>query len=326
MANKTLAVTPGSGAVVNTLPDVGQGTMANSLPVALASDQSPLPVTLASQPLPSGAATEVTLAAVKTALLAQIDLADLIVTDNTGSFYVRRESVNEGTGAVTVTFTTLAGAAASPNTGSLAPANGSSSTRVVETALFDAVASGTGYAGGDVIARVLVYDTAANSVVASYWHDLTSGAAIASAPAAANLQEQARTLPIGAATAIKQPAPGVAGTPSADVITVQGILGGVAQPADTVVQAAPTTRSNTITAGGTAQTLAPAKANRRGFVIQNQSSGPLYWNAIGTATVDQNSMLLNAGDYYESPPHHVGPGAISIIGATTGQAFYAREF
>lgn len=43
MANKTLAVTPGTGATVNTLPDVGQAAMANSLPVAVASDQGAIP-------------------------------------------------------------------------------------------------------------------------------------------------------------------------------------------------------------------------------------------------------------------------------------------
>lgn len=44
---------------INTL---GQKTMANSTPVAIASDQSTVPVSVASLPLPSGAATEATLA------------------------------------------------------------------------------------------------------------------------------------------------------------------------------------------------------------------------------------------------------------------------
>ena len=49
MANKTLAVTPGTGATVNTLPDVGQATKTNSLPVTLASDTD----TLTTKPDPS---------------------------------------------------------------------------------------------------------------------------------------------------------------------------------------------------------------------------------------------------------------------------------
>lgn len=43
---------------------------------------------------------------------------------------------------------------------------------------------------------------------------------------ALNVNVSAAALPTGAATAAKQPAPGTAGTPSADVITVQGVSGG----------------------------------------------------------------------------------------------------
>ncbi len=46
---------------------LGQKTMANSMPVVIASDQSAVPVSVASLPLPSGAATEATLSAFKTA-------------------------------------------------------------------------------------------------------------------------------------------------------------------------------------------------------------------------------------------------------------------
>ena len=45
MALPTLAVTPGTGATVNTLPPGGQATGGNSLPVVIASDQSAIAVT-----------------------------------------------------------------------------------------------------------------------------------------------------------------------------------------------------------------------------------------------------------------------------------------
>jgi hypothetical protein len=45
----------------STAPTVGQKTMANSIPTVIASDQSAVPVSVASLPLPSGAATETTL-------------------------------------------------------------------------------------------------------------------------------------------------------------------------------------------------------------------------------------------------------------------------
>lgn len=43
-------------------------------------------------------------------------------------------------------------------------------------------------------------------------------------------QVTSSALPTGAATAAKQPALGTAGTPSADVLSVQGVVGGIAQP------------------------------------------------------------------------------------------------
>jgi hypothetical protein len=45
MAFPTANVTQGSGLTINTLPNAGQATMANSLSVAIASDQSSVPVT-----------------------------------------------------------------------------------------------------------------------------------------------------------------------------------------------------------------------------------------------------------------------------------------
>lgn len=45
VAFPTAPVTPGSGLIINTLPLAGQAPMASSLPVALASDQSLIPVT-----------------------------------------------------------------------------------------------------------------------------------------------------------------------------------------------------------------------------------------------------------------------------------------
>ena len=50
MAFPTVVVTPGTGTTINTLPNAGQATAAESLPVVLASNQT--------LPLPSGAATE----------------------------------------------------------------------------------------------------------------------------------------------------------------------------------------------------------------------------------------------------------------------------
>jgi len=79
----------------------------------------------------------------------------------------------------------------------------------------------------------------------------------------------------------------------------------------------------TITTGGAAQTLFAANPARRGITIQNQSAGDLYIG--GAAALNQTSLKIPPNGYYETPGNFSGTALIQIIGATTGQAFYARE-
>lgn len=82
----------------------------------------------------------------------------------------------------------------------------------------------------------------------------------------------------------------------------------------------------TITLGGTAQTLAVKNGGRVGFWIQNQSSGDLYVSTVATAVADRTSLRIPAGALYENMAGVCPTGAISIIGATTGQAFAGRVY
>lgn len=87
-----------------------------------------------------------------------------------------------------------------------------------------------------------------------------------------------------------------------------------------------TDKSGTIAAGGTAQTAIALNANRRAFWIQNLSAGDLWISDVGTATAASPSLKIVAGGLYESMPGNCPTSAISIIGATTSQAFAAREY
>lgn len=87
-----------------------------------------------------------------------------------------------------------------------------------------------------------------------------------------------------------------------------------------------TDKSGTVTSGGSAQTLMAANTSRRGFLVQNQSTGDLWISSLGAAAATQPSIWLPAGAYYEPPPTGVPTAAISIFGATTAQAFAAREW
>lgn len=85
-------------------------------------------------------------------------------------------------------------------------------------------------------------------------------------------------------------------------------------------------KSGTITAGGVSQTLAASYASRAGFFIQNLSTGDLWLSFLGTASASQGSIWLPAGACFELWSKRVPTDAISIYGATTGQAFTALEW
>lgn len=91
----------------NQLPAaLGQDSMANSLPVAIASDQSTLPVSAASLPLPSGASTEATLSALngKFSALGQNNMAGsapVVIASDQSTLPVSAASLPLPTGAAT---------------------------------------------------------------------------------------------------------------------------------------------------------------------------------------------------------------------------------
>lgn len=181
------AATEATLAAMNTkTPALGQAAMATSSPVVIASNQSAIPVTATTLPLPAGASTEATLVQVRDAIKAQLAIASTIWTDNTGAYFVRRDLINEGTGAITVVFTLPDGTTATPGAG-LKPL--STTDRDVLEETFDATAAGTGYSNGDVLGRVLVLDanSATPSVVTSFWFNFTTGAIIA-APTAGTFE------------------------------------------------------------------------------------------------------------------------------------------
>ena len=88
-----------------------------------------------------------------------------------------------------------------------------------------------------------------------------------------------------------------------------------------------TSRSGTIATGATAQTLMSANAARKGWFIQNNSTGDLWVNRFGDpAIAGQPSLLIPAGALYETPDGGSGGNALSIYGATTGQTFTSAEW
>ena len=84
-------------------------------------------------------------------------------------------------------------------------------------------------------------------------------------------------------------------------------------------------RSGTITTGGTAQVALPAFPGRHGCMIQNQSLGSLWVSETATAVAGPPSILIPVNQQFLCMSPASGQ-AYSIIGATTAQAFAAREW
>ena len=88
--------------------------------------------------------------------------------------------------------------------------------------------------------------------------------------------------------------------------------------------------SGTIAAGGTSQGVFVANPSRRYLMIQNLSSGTL-WVGLGAAAVQGAGSIALAGAAsapggsvtFEGP--WVPSDAIYVVGATTGQAYTAKE-
>lgn len=94
----------------------------------------------------------------------------------------------------------------------------------------------------------------------------------------------------------------------------------------TLAAGAVTDGSGTITNGGTAQQVFAANAARRYLLIQNQSTGDLWVNYKGSAAVEsQPSVLLAPNGSLSFDDSFVPNAAVSLIGATTGQAFVAEQ-
>lgn len=83
--------------------------------------------------------------------------------------------------------------------------------------------------------------------------------------------------------------------------------------------------ARTITAGGTSQTVFAANPNRRWLLIQNQSDEAMYLNFGAAAAAGTTSIKLDAGGAYECPANYCPTTTVTIVSATTGKAFFAKQ-
>jgi hypothetical protein len=85
--------------------------------------------------------------------------------------------------------------------------------------------------------------------------------------------------------------------------------------------------SGTVATGGAAQTLFGGQVPVTGFLVQNNSAGALWVCDVGVASAGGASIQIAAnGGLFATVPGYKPAGAVSLYGATTGQAFAARRW
>lgn len=153
-------------------------------------------VTVTSSVLPSGAATDSSLQSILTALQATVNMAGSAWFDpQTNTYYVRIESVNEGTGVKTVSFENIGGTPVSitDTIKNRLQAVSNSQNISVTTLAYIAGGNGTGYSNGDHLYYVFGINNATNTGVPvfSYWFNSNTNAILTVVPSPVSQAAQA---------------------------------------------------------------------------------------------------------------------------------------
>jgi hypothetical protein len=85
--------------------------------------------------------------------------------------------------------------------------------------------------------------------------------------------------------------------------------------------------SGTVATGGAEQTLFGGIVPDNGFLVQNNSPAALWISDVGNASAGGASIQIAAnGGIFATPSGYKPAGAVSLFGATIGQAFAGRRW
>lgn len=270
---------------------LGQLAMAASLSIAIASDQSAIPVSAASLPLPSGAATSAKQDTGNTSL-SSID--GKITACNTGAVVVSSSALPSGaaTGAKQDTGNTSLGSIDTKTPALVSgrvPVDGSGVTQPISAAALP-LPSG---AATDTVAT-------ANGVLIGAVNETAPGTDTASSGLNGRLQRIAQRLTslialIPASLGQKTMANSFAVTIASD------------QSALSTSEAGATTGTTTsVASSGSTGTILASNASRKGATITNESTSVLYLKFGATASLTSYAVAIPSNGYYEVPFKYTG--------------------
>lgn len=133
------------------------------------------------------------------------------------------------------------------------------------------------------------------------------------------------------ATTIAGSAPGTAGTPSTNVVSVQGVTSGTPIPTNGAVNVTLTDCSGTVSTGNTAVNAFTAQTTLHGFTIINDDTTEVMWISFTTTAAASTvgsypipaptATTFAGGGSFTSPPGMGTNHALSVVAATNGHKF-----
>lgn len=119
---------------------------------------------------------------IRNELVNSKSISDLILEDNVGNFYVRQESVDQTTGAITVTLFNLDGTAASPAPVlPLTPVKAKQQDLITEES-YTVITAGTGRSIGDIVNAVRIYSSSTGGVLNTVYFNVTTNTVLTTLP------------------------------------------------------------------------------------------------------------------------------------------------
>jgi hypothetical protein len=159
--------------------------------------------------------------------------------------------------------------------------------------------------------KVLLYDAAGNALVVTAGRLVVDGSGVTQPVSAASLP-----LPTGASTAAKQPALGTAGTPSADVISVQGIASMTALKVDGSGVTGPVNLTQLVGTAVDVNSGTKSAGTQRVVLATDQ---PALTNALkvdGSAVTQPENLIQLAGTAVDVNSGTKSAGTLRIVLAT----------
>jgi len=293
-----------------------------------------LSVSVTTLPLPTGAATNTSLQQILSAIQASVNIAGTVWYDPTTTpptFYVRTESVAEGSGTITVSWQNPAGTAATPaNVSNLVSVSYDQNIQS-STIVYNATGTGTGYTTGDILIHCFGIDTVTSPITMAYsfWTNagpsVASGSILASAPTSGTFVQNSQAvsaaslpLPTGATTAVTQTAISTATGTTADTAWVSGsgsivaILKGIfGKLASALSVATPDTRLID-------QILSASTLNAT-FTVALNAQGSVGITISGLASSGATLTLEGTDNIGAAVP--IWAGVNGVVGSTLSQTF-----